>query len=422
MNKTLSLVINTATFRNLSITFLGTIINGLLGVFFYILLARYLGPSDFGLFTVSVTTLTFIADTVDLGTNTGLVRHVAANISSDANKALRFLKLGLEVKFFVWVLVLSCGIFSAPFIAIEIFKKPELVLPLKLVMLGVGGALFFSFATSSLQAFQKYTLWSLINVVTNLLRVSFIIFFFMFSRLDLFNGLLLYVFFPFWGFSLALLFLPFKKILLVKNEFSVAKQFFKFNFWVAIFTCIAAISSRLDTFLITRLLTSHEVGIYGAANQLIQIIPQLVGALGVVVAPIFSGFTNNNQMFTYFKKMQLLVLGLAGLGLLAILPSLYTIPVIFGPAYQESVVPFIFLTLAMLIFLISIPVHSSVIFYFARSDVFFWVSLGHLFIMGVFGYYMISNFRIIGASLTVLIGMIFNFIVPSLWLILKTKK
>ena len=94
----------------------------------------------------------------------------------------------------------------------------------------------------------------------------------------------------------------------------------------------------------------------------------------------------------------------------------------FGQAYQEAVTPFIFLFIAMLVFLFSIPVHNSVIFYFSRPDVFIWVAIGHLAIIGGLGYIMISNYGVVGASITVLVGTIFNFLYPLIWMVIKLKR
>lgn len=412
----------TATWKQSQITVAGTIINGILGAFFYILMARFLGPSDFGLLTISVATLTLIADSVDFGTNTGLVRYIPANLNKDFNKALKYFKLGLEFKFAVWVIVLILGYFLSPVIALSIFKKIELITPLRLVMIGVGGALLLSFATASLQAFQKYTTWSVVNIVTNLLRLIVIVALFYLGFLNLFSGLFTYVLLPFFGFSLALLFLPYKSIFEAANEKSVAPELFKYNFWVGLFTIIAAISSRLDTFLSARLLSNFDLGIYGSANQLVQIVPQLASALGIVAAPKFASFANKHDMIKYLKKFQMLVLGLSVAGLLAIPLFFFLIPLIYGIQYQTAIFPFIILLIAMLIFLISVPIHSSIIYYFAKPDIFVWVSIGHLFLMAGFGYILISNFGVIGAASTVLIGMLFNFLIPLGWLLYKIRK
>lgn len=415
-------IFKTATFKQSQITIAGTMVNGLLGAAFYILMARFLGPNDFGLLIVSVATLTLIADIVDFGTNTGLVRFVSANISANKEKAWRFLKLSLEVKLAVWVLVLIVGIILAPIVADKVFNKTELVFPLKLTMIGVGGALLFSFATASLQSFQKYLTWSIVNISTNFLRLVFIFILFFYGQLNLTSGFVTYLSLPFFGFSFALLFIPIRKIFTVKNEFSIGKEFFSFNFWVALFTIIAAVSSRLDTFLIARFLPTREIGIYGAANQLVFVIPQIIGALGVVAAPKFAGFVNIKQMLEYFKKFQLMILGLGLLGLLAIPLSFYVIPLLYGASYAETVLPFIVLLLAMLVFLISVPVHSSIIYYFGKPQIFVWVGIGHLLIISLLGYLLILSYGVIGAAMTVLVGTTFNLLVPLGWFLWRIKQ
>lgn len=415
-------IFSTATFKQSSITIVGTMLNGLLGALFYILVARILGPVEFGLLTISIVTLTLIADMADIGTNTGLIRFVSSNLTHDKDKAMRFLKLSLEIKIVVWLIAFLAIFFMAPFLARDIFHKTELILPLRLVAFGVGGALLFSFATSSLQSFQKYFLWSGINIITNLLRLILIIFLGYSLKLNLENSLLIYIILPFFGFFISMLILPTRKIFSVRGEFSLSKEFFVYNIPVAIFTIISAFSSRLDTYMTASLLSIKEVGIYGAANQLVQVIPQLVSAIGLVAAPKFASFQDNKNMLTYLKKLQLLVSGLCILGLLAIPIAIYLIPIIYGSSYQEAVIPFIFIFLAMLIFLFSIPVHNSIIFYFGRPDVFIGVAIGHLLIIAVLGYLLISNLGIIGASITVLIGTSFNFIYPLIWLLIKLKK
>lgn len=415
-------VFSTATFKESQITILGTIINGVLGAAFYILMARFLGPFNFGLLTVSVATLTLIADMVDFGTNTGLVRFVSSNIASNKEKAWRFLKLSLEIKITVWILVLILGLIFAPFIVSTIFDKAELLAPFRLVMVGVGGALLFSFATASLQAMQKYFTWSVVNIATNSLRLLFILILFFYGQLNLTSGLLTYLLLPFFGFSLTLFFIPVKKIISIKNELSISKEFLKFNSWVALFTIIAAVSTRLDTFLIARFLPTREIGIYGAANQLVSVVPQIVGALGIVAAPKFASFVDMKQMLIYFKKFQLMIIGLSILSLVAIPLAFYFIPLIYGSLYKETVVPFIILFFAMLIFLISVPVHNSIIYYFGKSQVFVWVGIGHFLIIGIFGYLLIANYGLRGAAISVLIGMIFNFIAPLVWFLLRIRK
>lgn len=415
-------ILSTATFKQSQVTIIGTLINGALGALFYIILARFLGPADFGLLIISLTTLVLVADIADIGTNTGLVRFVSLSLASNSDRAYRFLKLSLEIKLIAWVISFLIIFLLAPILATAVFHKVELILPLKLTAFGIGGALLFTFATSSLQAYQKYFTWSVINILTNLLRLLLIVSLSYYLILNVENSLLIYTILPFFGFFVTLFILPARKIIQSKDEFRLSKELFKYSIPVAIFTMIAAFSARLDTYLNAVLLSSKEVGIYGAASQLVQIMPQLVSALGLVSAPKFASFINNNQMLVYFKKFQILVLGICLVGIFAIPLLVYLIPLLYGSVYSGAIIPFVILFLSQLVFLFSIPVHHSIIFYFGRPDVFIWVSLGHLLLIGVLGYFLILNFGITGAALTVFIGMVFNFIFPLSWLLLKLKK
>lgn len=414
-------LLKTATFRQSQIIIVGTLINGALGALFYIILARFLGPSNFGLFTIALTTQVLIADIADIGTNTGLVRFVSLNLVQNKEKAYKFLKLSLEIKLIAWIVSMVALFMLAPIMATYLFHKPELTFLLRLSAVGVGGALLFSYATSTLQAYQKYFLWSVINILTNGIRLILISLLGYLLILNLENSLIIYILLPFFGFFLTLFILPTRLIMTSQNEFKLTSELFKYNIPVAIFTIIATISARTDIYLTAALLSTKDVGIYGAANQLVQVMPQLVSALGLVSSPKFASFQTNQQMLTYFKKLQIFVSGLCVLSLFAIPLLIYLIPILFGSAYQEAVVPFVVLFVAMVVFLFSIPVHHSVIFYFGRPDVFIWVALGHLLIIGIVGYLMILNYGIVGASITVLIGTIFNFLYPLFWMLIKLK-
>ncbi len=422
MKSFLKQIITTTTFRQSSITFAGTIINGFLGILFYIVVARILGPVELGLFTLATVTLTLISDMVDIGTNTGLVRFVSLNLDHDKDQAIRFLKLSLEIKLVVWLFSFLVVFFLSPFIANQFFHQPGLINPLRLVAIGIGGALLFSYATSALQAYQKYFLWSAVNIISNFLRLISILLLGYYLVVNSSSSLIVYIIFPFFGFFISLLILPTRQIFSVKGELKLTRKLFSYNIPVAIFTIISAFSARLDTYMTASILNIKEVGIYGVATQLNQVMPQLVSAIGLVSAPKFASFQNNQQMLTYLKKLQGLVTFLCLLGILAIPIASYFIPIIYGAEYQTAIMPFIFIFLAMLVFLFSVPVHNSVIFYFGRPDVFIWTSIGYLLIIGGLGYLLISSLGIMGAAITVLVGNSFNFIYPLIWLLLRLRK
>jgi len=191
---------------------------------------------------------------------------------------------------------------------------------------------------------------------------------------------------------------------------------------VTLFSIASAFGARLDTFISARLLTSTEVGIYAAASQLVQIVPQIVVAISTVVAPKMAGMKNLKELITYMKKVQIMVIGLACLGLISIPVVIYIIPLLYGNAYLGSVPVFIILLIGMLAFTISIPVHNSIFYYFSYPKFFFYLSAVHLTLVFILGVTLISAYGVIGAAITFSLGQLFNFIVPLIWVLRRINQ
>lgn len=420
MIKRIKEIASTSTFRQTFITSSGTIVNGLLGMVFYILVARFLGPSDFGIFSIAIAVIATVASIANIGIDTGIVRFVGRCVLSEKNKALKFLKLGLEIKILSSLIVLGIGWLIMPFVTIKLLGKPELLYPLRLSLFGVATSLLFSFATSSIQALQRFWVWSGLNIATNLLRLVAVVIFFNLGLLLVESSLWLYILFPLFGFVIGLFFLP--KFIKVKKEGSVLKEFFNYNKWIAYFTVIVAISSRLDTFLSARLLPLDEVGIYSVAVTLSSIVPAIVLAIATVVAPKLASMTNDKDAFDYLKKLQLFVIALALIGIIVGIPLSYIlIPLLYGTRYLASIVPLSILIVAQAIFLISVPSHTSIFYYFSYPKLFVYISIVHLAILLFGGWYLISLFGYIGAAWIYLIGNVWNFTAPFIWVVRRFK-
>lgn len=414
-------LLNTATLKHSSVTLTGTLLNGILGVLFFICTARILGPESFGLFSVSIVVLTFVADVADFGINTGLINFISKSIHSDKEKAFQIMKLGLEIKFIIWFLILVIGLLIAPFIARVVFLKPELTTLLQISFVGVGGAMLFSFVTNCLQAFQKFYYWSVLNVSLNALRLVLVLCLAVVILLNSADVLIIYILIPFIGFIFGLFLLPLD-FLRVTGEKRVFHDFFHYNKWVGFSVLISSLTSRIDTFLVTRMTDIFQVGLYSVAVQLTSFIPQFVYALAVVVAPKLGGFDSDEKAFKYLKKLQILCFGLGVIGLIGIPIAYILIPFFYGVEYVGSLMPFIFLFLAQLLFLISIPSHQAIYYYFSTPKVFLVFSFIQLVIITILGMILIPSLGINGAAIAILGGSIFNFLAPSLWVLKKFRK
>ncbi|OGE34519.1 hypothetical protein A3C32_04215 [Candidatus Daviesbacteria bacterium RIFCSPHIGHO2_02_FULL_41_14] len=413
--------LKTVTFRQTSITVIATMINGILGFIFFAVLARYLGPVNFGLFITTITVLTLMSDIADLGVNTSIVKF-AASLQARSDSEREVLKIGLVTKIIVSLTVAVIGYLLSDIIANTLFNKSDLVFPLRLASLGVIGALLFSYVTSYLQAKSRFLSWGGLNISLNLGRLILIGLLVSSQSLTILNSLIAYLIFPILGFVIALGFMPIIKILTVKVPSESISQFFNYSKWAAVFIAITALSSRVDIFLSARILNTQQLGFYVAAAQLLVVIPQLASALGLVFSPKYSNFSSLGSMISYYKKTQILVIIPSVVALLLIPFASFIIQLTYGEEYIAAAPIFVILLLAMLIFLISIPIHNAILYYFSDSKFFTFLSFGHIIIMLTVGFYLISQYQAVGTALAVLIGSLFNLLVPGFYLFRRIRK
>lgn len=409
-------ILQTKTMTHSFSMILGTFINGVLGLLFFAVLARHLGSGNFGLFSVCITTLTLFADIGDFGINTSLINFVSKYIHQDKEKAFRFMKLGLETKLISGLFFMLAGLIFTPFVTNKILLKPELTIPLQLATVGIIFALLFNFVTYNFQALQKFKSWGAVNILANSLRLLLLLVFISLLSLNLNQAIIIYITSLLFGAVIGFLFLPIR-FLRVKNEFSEITNFFKFSKYVAIFIVLAAVSSRLDTFISARFLSYTQLGVYSVANQLSSVVPQLVFAIASVIAPKLKSYSEDRQAFNYLKKVQLFVLGIAILALLFLPIASFLIPAVYGLAYQQSVQIFFILFLAQLLFLLAIPSNQAILYYFEKPNIYCICVFLQFLIVAFFGVILISRFGAFGAAITILIENAFNFIVPGIYVL-----
>ncbi len=420
MKQELAQILKTKTIQHSFVTISGTLINGVLGGLFFLILARSLGPQNFGILSFSIVVLTLIADIADLGVNTGVINFMSKHFLVDQLKVKQVLKLSLESKVVVWLLILIIGWQVMPYISNEVLQKPELDFYLRLSLVGAGGAMLFSLAASSLQAMQFFKQWSLISISMNAVRLIVVLILIYGLILTPTNAMIIYLAVTFLGFLISLIFLP-KDFITTKNEIAQFGSLFHFNKWVALTIMLSAISSRIDSIFLTKIGSLSQVGIYSVASQLASYVPQLSTAIAVVVAPKFGSFTNKKDATAYFYKLQLLCIALGLMGLLIIPVAWFLIPAIYGSSYQESSLIFALLFLGNLIFFISTPAHQAIYYFFSSSKVAFFITL-FIFVMNIFlMWFMISWFGLMGAALSVLLISLLNFIISTFWVVIKLQ-
>lgn len=409
----------TSTFRHSSITLVSTALNGVLGAVFYFLLARFLGSSEFGVFTILTTSIALLTGIIDLGSDQGIVRFIP-KYKDNPEIQNKLIKLSLAIKFisgltvFFLIFIFSGGISSF------VLGKPELTSIVVLIGLGVLTHILFSFSTSLSQALEKYFLWGGLFIGTNLLRLLMVLLLFNFRSLNVYSAGILYLTLPLLGFLFSFIFLD-KRFIFSKGIFSQLPELFNFNKWVAAFVVVATIGSRLEIYFTARYLSLSALGVYGLVQQVAQILPQLTGAIGAVTSPKFASLNSNQKNLAYTMKSVLFT------SVLAIISSIILVTLgqfVFrfaGQDFDGALIPFIVLLISMAIFFSTSPVRDSIIYYFSKPKFFFYMGIAHAGLVSVFSMILIPKYSILGTSLVVLIGQIF-IALTSVWYFFRLSK
>lgn len=407
------------TFRHSSITLVSTIINGILGALFYFLLARFLGASEFGVFTIFTTSIALLTGIIDLGSDQGIIRFVP-KYKDNPEIQNKLIKLTLAIKFISGLAIFFLIFIFSGSISTIVLSKPELSSIVILIGLGVLAQILFSFSTSLSQALEKYFLWGGLFIGTNLVRLLMIILLFRFQSLNANSAGMLYLVLPLLGFVFSFIFLD-KKFLFSKGVFSYLPELLSFNKWVTAFVIVATIGSRLEIYFTARYLSLSSLGVYGLAQQVVQILPQLTGAIGAVTSPKFASLNTNEKNLLYTMKSVIFtsVIAIVAVIILVILGQF--VFKFAGQDFNEAFVPFFVLLISMAIFFSTSPIRDSIVYYSAKPKFFFFIGIAHAILISVLSMILIPKYSIFGTSLVVLIGQIF-ITLTSIWYFFRLSK
>ncbi len=397
-------VLATATAKQSLLTTVSTIINGVLGAGFYFLLARLLEPSQYGLFSIIVVTITMLADIFDLGGNQALIRFIPQH-KSEPQKQNQIINLVLVIKLVSGLVVALAVWVFAHQIAKYVIGQPKLAALLPLAGIGVLAQLLFSFATSLAQATERFWVWSGLFVATNSVRIGLIVALFLIGKLSGATSVMAYISIPLLGFMVSLTLIRFKFSPTSFSDINIRKVF-NFNSWVTAFIVVASIGARIDTFLTAKLISLSAMGIYYLANQIVAILPQLTGAIGAVTSPKYSSFDTLAKNRAYTRKATYLTSAVALASSLLIVPLGLLILKFAGGEYLTGLVPMLILLLAMCIFLVTSPIRDSILFFFTKPHFFFWLGIVHVMQTLALSYYLIPKYQIVGSSITLLLGQV----------------
>jgi len=349
-------------------SFSSAIINRLGALVFTIILARFLMPEGYGIYSIVLSTAMIFYTFADLGINQTLVRYISSALARDRKKVPSYHRYLLKIKFFLSLLVSLLLLVMAYPISIYIFKNNLLTAPFFVAAFYIFILSFEGFYSQVFYSIEKVHYLGIKETLSQILRIVFalLVFYFIASSyqvMGIFASLII----------ISLILLSFslyytKKLIpdLYKKPRAVIdkKRVRKFVGFLTIASISSVFFSYVDSIMLGLFVTPEFVGYYKAAFSLV------IGAMGltffppVVLLPIFTKLRKSpkleylmNNIFRYITITSIpAMFGIVLLGK-------YFIRIFYGYSYLPSS-----LSLYFLAFLILPSVAVSVLLYLYSAE------------------------------------------------------
>ena len=149
-----SIFLKSKTAKSYGIILSGNILTGFLGMVTSVLIARFLGPESFGLFSIVIATQLVVASIVDFGFTKGFVTLLSNKNYKDLHANI--FASGYYVRLLFCAFAALLGIITAGYISENIFNNIQLITPLKIgyIVMFFGG--IWGILQLELQSSQRF--------------------------------------------------------------------------------------------------------------------------------------------------------------------------------------------------------------------------------------------------------------------------
>ena len=385
-------------FKNMSWLLISQIIGSICGFIWTILMARYLGVSEYGILGFAISLTGILGFTMDLGISTHIVRHIA----TDYDSAPKYLGNAIPLKS-----LFACGTFILTLIILILMKSNELTITVTLLLsIEMIAKSFMGLLQGSFQAFEEGKYQGIGNTILNILLLIFILIT-IFTDLGIYGIAISYILSNIIALTYAYYVLQ-KHI--TKPKFELDKDFCKkiimYSLPFAIGGFLTSIYYSIDVVMLTELVGSYATGIYNATYKLISILTLFYSVYNAVIFPVMSKFYKNDEklLFISFEKsIKYLMLIMIPIAISTMIYSTDIIQFIYGHEYDEasSVLSILIWTVCLLFIsgpgnILLTAAHKEV----AGAEMYFVAAVFNV----ILNLFMIPNFSYNGAAVTTVLS------------------
>jgi O-antigen/teichoic acid export membrane protein len=383
-----------------SLVYAGNMARAVLGFAINLLIARWLGPEQFGIYYLFIVIVIIAHNAIGEGLDPGVVRLYASDAARGSSDRFAVVGSSLFLRLSIGVPVVAIGLAGGGWISENVFDTPDYSESIRLAFLAALGSSLFGFGLAILQARQKFVARSLMTPIVNAFRIA--------AVPILFAGGWFVLPALLWLHTLLFFVAAFIVFCIIRDDLLSAKvssrhlsELFHFSKWSSLAFLALLTYSNLGVPYLSRAIGAEAAGIFAAAASLTLVIEQAVAAINAVQLPSISKM-NSIAEYRRFFYQSLLRCGLAAIVLSpVILLANPIILIVYGPLYSASGTVFMILFASILINLATHPV-SQIFFAINRPRHF---ALCHglpIFVWLLVAFLLVPSHGVIGAAVATL--------------------
>ncbi|MEE0943638.1 flippase [Methanobrevibacter sp.] len=318
-------------FKNMSWLLASQIIASICGFIWTVLIARYLGVSDYGILGFAISLTSILSILYDLGIGVHIIRHIA----TDYDSAPKYLGNAIPLKS-----IFSLIGFILILIVLILMKANEITIIISLLFaIEQIFKRFIDLLNGLFQAFEEGKYQGIGNTILNTLLLIFIILTIT-TDLGLYGITISYII----ANVIALIYEYYvlnKHI--VKPKFELDKSFCKKITIAALPFAVSAvlysIYYSIDVVMLSKMVGNYATGIYNATYKLISVLTLFYSVYTAVIFPVMSRFFKNDEfllLISFEKSIKYLMLAIIPLAIATMFYSLDIIQLIYGHKYDAA--------------------------------------------------------------------------------------
>jgi O-antigen/teichoic acid export membrane protein len=337
MNKPVQNESTKALFRDSFMVLFGTA--GSMAALFgaQIIVGRFMTLTEFAVLSLSISIAMIIADLLDFGLKTTIVRDVADMAKNNPEQSADYVATIFSLKLRITIVSPFFFPILAYMLSISIFDESPFFNALIISSAAIMAGLFLSlswFIRSYFQAMKKFALYASYSLIGNSIFLIFTLVFIILAFGTFVLPIFLAISYAIWMCVGVIIY--FKIRVKGKATKGFHKTIFSFSKWIMISTVLVTIYNRVDQLIIASLLSYDFVAIYGAVILIASLIPIITTSLSTVLYPRISEIREKSKMKYFIKRNIAITTSIALLLLIPVLIFPIPVSLFFGSAYIES--------------------------------------------------------------------------------------